>query len=114
MILKSSSSSQTFNLVLHSMGGSDACPVWLDQVVIAALPTSASRHNSPAHPHVLNKLVCSNLPGGDVCIVVSYSYVLFDFIVKLCYFSSFHSLRSSADSLQLAYAYLISRLCYIK
>lgn len=60
----------TFNLVLHSMGGSDACPVWLDQVVIAALPTSASRHNSPAHPHVLNKLVCSNLPGGDVCIVV--------------------------------------------
>lgn len=54
------------------MSGSDACPVWLDQVVIAALPTSASRHNSPAHPHLLNKLVCSNLPGGDACIVVSY------------------------------------------
>ena len=66
-----SESLQTFNLVLRSMSGSDACPVWLDQVVVAALPVSASRHNSPAHPHFLNKLVCSHLPGGDACIVVS-------------------------------------------
>lgn len=53
------------------MAGSDACPVWLNQVVIGALPVSSSRHNSPAHPHFLNKLVCSHLPCGDACIVVS-------------------------------------------
>ncbi|XP_027058695.1 probable aminopeptidase NPEPL1 [Pocillopora damicornis] len=60
----------TFNLVLHTMAGSDACPVWLNQVVIGALPNTASRHNSSASPHFLNKLVCSHLPGGDACIVV--------------------------------------------
>lgn len=52
------------------MAGSDACPVWLNQVVIGALPNTASRHNSSASPHFLNKLVCSHLPGGDACIVV--------------------------------------------
>ena len=67
---------QTFNLVLHTMAGSDACPVWLNQVVVGALPVSASRHNSPAHPHFLNKLVCSHLPCGDACIVVSDSKLL--------------------------------------
>ncbi|CAH3044800.1 unnamed protein product [Porites lobata] len=60
----------TFNLVLHTMAGSDACPVWLNRVVIGALPVTASRHNSPAHPYFLYKLVCSNLPCGDACIVV--------------------------------------------
>ena len=67
---------QTFNLVLHTMAGSDACPVWLNRVVIGALPVTASRHNSPAHPYFLYKLVCSNLPCGDACIVVSYSDVI--------------------------------------
>lgn len=64
---------QTFNLVLHTMAGSDACPVWLNRVVIGALPVTASRHNSPAHPYFLYKLVCSNLPCGDACIVVRHS-----------------------------------------
>ncbi|XP_020628724.1 probable aminopeptidase NPEPL1 [Orbicella faveolata] len=62
--------SETFNLVLHTMTGSDAYPVWLNQVIIGALPVAASRHNSPSHPHFLHKLVCSHLPGGDACIVV--------------------------------------------
>ena len=53
------------------MAGSDAYPVWLNQVIIGALPVAASRHNSPSHPHFLHKLVCSHLPGGDACIVVS-------------------------------------------
>ena len=63
------------------MSGLDACPVWLNQVIIGALPTGASRHNSPAHPHFLKKLVCSHLPGGDSCIVVSIS----DYQVFLIY-----------------------------
>lgn len=71
LIIKLSDFSQTFNLVLHTMAGSDAYPVWLNQVIIGALPVAASRHNSPSHPHFLHKLVCSHLPGGDACIVVS-------------------------------------------
>ena len=58
------------------MAGSDACPVWLNQVVIGALPVTASRHNSPAHPHFLNKLVSSHLPCGDACIVVSVKLLI--------------------------------------
>ncbi|KAJ7337186.1 putative aminopeptidase npepl1 [Desmophyllum pertusum] len=42
----------------------------VESSIIGALPTGASRHNSPAHPHFLKKLVCSHLPGGDSCIVV--------------------------------------------
>lgn len=63
--------SQTFNAVLHTMEGSDVYPVWLNQVIIGALPVAASRHNSPSRPHFIHKLVCSHLPGGDACIVVS-------------------------------------------
>ena len=61
---------QTFNLVLHALSPSDSCPVWLNQVLICALPIAASRHNSPAQPHVLAKLVSANLPAGDAVIVV--------------------------------------------
>lgn len=75
------------------MAGSDVCPVWLNQVVIGALPVSASRHNSPAHPHFLNKLVCSNLPCGDACIVVCNAVFLYIYIFyfKIIISRQYHS-----------------------
>ncbi|EDO41614.1 predicted protein [Nematostella vectensis] len=62
--------SATFNAVIKSLTPSDFCPVWLGQVVLCALPSNSSRHNSPHQTHVLTSLVLSNLPYGDSCIVV--------------------------------------------
>lgn len=59
-----------FNLVLKSLGDSDSCNVWLNQVVVCALPSNASRHNSTSHPNVLKLFIKSHLPAGNACIVV--------------------------------------------
>lgn len=50
----------------------DSCPLYLNQAVVAALPSRVSRHNSPSSAHFLSRLVRSCLPGGNNrCIVVS-------------------------------------------
>uniref|UniRef100_A0A3Q2DV42 Aminopeptidase like 1 n=1 Tax=Cyprinodon variegatus TaxID=28743 RepID=A0A3Q2DV42_CYPVA len=49
----------------------DSCPLYLNQAVVAALPSRVSRHNSPASAHFLFRLIRSCLPGGNNrCIVV--------------------------------------------
>uniref|UniRef100_A0A3Q2SZS1 Aminopeptidase like 1 n=1 Tax=Fundulus heteroclitus TaxID=8078 RepID=A0A3Q2SZS1_FUNHE len=49
----------------------DSCPLYLNQAVVAALPSRVSRHNSPASVHFLSRLIRSCLPGGNNrCIVV--------------------------------------------
>ncbi|XP_031572072.1 probable aminopeptidase NPEPL1 [Actinia tenebrosa] len=68
--LQPSVDSKTFNLVLRSLSESDSCNIWLNQVVACSLPSNASRHNSPCHPHVLKSLVKSYLPAGNAVIVV--------------------------------------------
>lgn len=75
------------------MEGSDVYPVWLNQVIIGALPVAASRHNSPSRPHFIHKLVCSHLPGGDACIVVMIKTCIFFLsILKILIFV--HSMSS--------------------
>ncbi|MEQ2182348.1 putative aminopeptidase npepl1 [Goodea atripinnis] len=50
----------------------DSCPLYLNQAVVAALPSRVSRHNTPASVHFLSRLIRSCLPGGNNrCIVVS-------------------------------------------
>ncbi|XP_062501169.1 probable aminopeptidase NPEPL1 [Corticium candelabrum] len=48
------------------------CSVWLNKVVVAALPQCVSRHNSDARPHALTKAVSSGLRGrtDEVILVV--------------------------------------------
>ncbi|MEQ2218967.1 hypothetical protein XENOCAPTIV_010658 [Xenoophorus captivus] len=50
----------------------DSCPLYLNQAVVAALPSRVSRHNTPASVHFLSRLIRSCLPGGNNrCIVVN-------------------------------------------
>uniref|UniRef100_A0A8C5HT60 Cytosol aminopeptidase domain-containing protein n=1 Tax=Gouania willdenowi TaxID=441366 RepID=A0A8C5HT60_GOUWI len=49
----------------------DSCPLYLNQAVVAALPSRVSRHNSPSSAHFVSRLVRSCLPGGNTrCIVM--------------------------------------------
>lgn len=68
----------------------DSCPLYLNQAVVAALPSRVSRHNSQSSAHFVSRLVRSCLPGGNNrCIVVSvFSLVVaFNAIFNRCQIS---------------------------
>uniref|UniRef100_A0A8C6LAI7 Aminopeptidase like 1 n=1 Tax=Nothobranchius furzeri TaxID=105023 RepID=A0A8C6LAI7_NOTFU len=49
----------------------DSCPLYLNQAVVAALPSRVSRHNSPSSSHFVFRLIRSCLPGGNNrCVVM--------------------------------------------
>ena len=55
---------------LKDEGGS--CSLWLDKASVAALPSSASRHNTPSRAHSLTRLVLSEKKKGpQVAVIVS-------------------------------------------
>ncbi|XP_043978155.1 probable aminopeptidase NPEPL1 [Gambusia affinis] len=66
-------SKETWQAALNTLNPNptDSCPLYLNQAVVAALPSRVSRHNSPASVHFLSRLIRSCLPGGsNRCIVV--------------------------------------------
>ncbi|KAM4582691.1 putative aminopeptidase NPEPL1 [Fundulus diaphanus] len=66
-------SKETWQAALSALNPNptDSCPLYLNQAVVAALPSRVSRHNSPASVHFLSRLIRSCLPGGNNrCIVV--------------------------------------------
>lgn len=48
----------------------DTCSLYLDLAKVAALPLTASRHNTPSRAHSVTKLVKSNIVGVDETIVL--------------------------------------------
>ena len=55
---------------LKDEGGS--CSLWLDKASVAALPSSASRHNTPSRAHSLTRLVLSEKKKApQVAVIVS-------------------------------------------
>ncbi|MED6274235.1 putative aminopeptidase npepl1 [Characodon lateralis] len=66
-------SKETWQAALNALNPNptDSCPLYLNQAVVAALPSRVSRHNTPASVHFLSRLIRSCLPGGNNrCIVV--------------------------------------------
>lgn len=66
-------SKETWQAALNTLNPNptDNCSLYLNQAVVAALPSRVSRHNSPASVHFLSRLIRSCLPGGNSrCIVV--------------------------------------------
>lgn len=63
---------QTFNSALSVLNPcpTDTCPLFLNTATLAAISNNRSRHNSPAQPHMLTKLISLNSAGYDECIVV--------------------------------------------
>ncbi|CAH1779273.1 unnamed protein product, partial [Owenia fusiformis] len=43
----------------------DTCSLWLSNATLAALPTKASRHNTPSRGHSISRIVKSCASGGD-------------------------------------------------
>ena len=64
---------QTFSAAINSLHPSptDSCSLWLNQATVAVLPSKCSRHNAPARPHDLTKVVRSCTSGVDEYIVVN-------------------------------------------
>ena len=68
---------------LRQDGGS--CSLWLSAASVAALPTKASRHNTPSQAHALTKLVQSERKKGpETAIIVSHSHT--SHILCVCVF----------------------------
>ena len=58
--------------VAPSMAKFHCCSLWLNQAYIGGLPSFATRHNSPARPHMLTALLNSMMGSGqDGCVLVS-------------------------------------------
>lgn len=56
----------------------DSCPLYLNQAVVAALPSRVSRHNCPSSAHFVSRLIRSCLSGGNNrSIVVSIFFRIF-------------------------------------
>ncbi|XP_037535571.1 probable aminopeptidase NPEPL1 [Nematolebias whitei] len=52
-------------LVALNPNSTNSCPMYLNQVVVAALPSRVSRHNSPSSANFVSRLIRSCLPGGN-------------------------------------------------
>eukprot|EP00058_Branchiostoma_floridae_P000348 XP_002585836.1 hypothetical protein BRAFLDRAFT_132933 [Branchiostoma floridae] len=64
---------RTFKEALSNLHPSptDSCPLWLNNATVAALPSKASRHNTPSRAHALSKIVRSSMAGcREECIVL--------------------------------------------
>ncbi|KAJ8374944.1 hypothetical protein SKAU_G00055240 [Synaphobranchus kaupii] len=65
---------ETWNIALNSLkpNPTDKCPLWLNLVTVAALPSKVSRHNTPSSAHSLTRLVQTCIPGkrnGHIVVV---------------------------------------------
>ncbi|XP_053540209.1 probable aminopeptidase NPEPL1 isoform X1 [Ictalurus punctatus] len=58
---------ETWQSALSSLNPNptDSCPLYLNYVSVAALPSRVSRHNSPSSAHFLTRLVRTCLPAGN-------------------------------------------------
>lgn len=54
-----------------SRSGADSVPLYLNQAVLAQLPSKCSRHNTPTQVHALTKAVLKHSSGNDEAIVVA-------------------------------------------
>lgn len=63
---------QTFKSALSVLNPcpTDTCSLFLNTATLAAISNNRSRHNSPAQPHMLTKLINLNSAGYDECIVI--------------------------------------------
>ncbi|XP_061094618.1 probable aminopeptidase NPEPL1 isoform X2 [Conger conger] len=65
---------ETWKTALNSLrpDPTDKCPLWLNCVTVAALPSKVSRHNTPSSAHALTRLVQTCFPGkrnGHIVVV---------------------------------------------
>jgi hypothetical protein len=52
------------------------CSLWLSQAYIGALPSHASRHDSPCRPHSLTALLSTVMSGQDATVLVSTDFMV--------------------------------------
>lgn len=63
---------------MQALNGTSTCSLWLNQAVLAKLPSEASRHNTPSRSHALTKIVTSLKVSGvpeNVFVVSPPSYL---------------------------------------
>ncbi|KAG9347819.1 hypothetical protein JZ751_003835 [Albula glossodonta] len=65
---------ETWKTALKSLkpNPTDKCPLWLNLVTVAALPSKVSRHNTPSSAHALTQLIQMCIPGkrdGHILVV---------------------------------------------